>query len=88
MIFAFSKESDDGTDKVLVVVNLDPNRAQDATIHLDVASLELPLARPYLVHDELSGETFEWVGADPYVRLDPSWRVAHVLSLNLAAGQE
>jgi len=33
------------------------------------------------VFDELSGEGFEWVGSDPFVRLDPLVRVAHVFDL-------
>ena len=85
-IFAFSKESDDGTDRVLVIVNLDPTNVQEAIVHLDQTLLGLPLGRPYLVHDELSNDTYEWNGPDPYVRLDPTYRVAHILSLNMAAG--
>jgi starch synthase (maltosyl-transferring) len=85
-IFAYSKESDDGNDRVLMVVNLDPHNVQEAIVHLDAAVLNLPLGRPYLVHDELSNETYEWSGTDPYVRLDPGFRVAHILSLNLAQG--
>jgi starch synthase (maltosyl-transferring) len=84
-IFAFSKSSDDGTDRVLTVVNLDPHNAQDAVIHLDLEHLGLPPYGSYLVYDELSHETFNWGGADPYVRLDPGHRVAHIFSLNLAS---
>jgi starch synthase (maltosyl-transferring) len=83
-IVAYSKRTDDGTDRVLVVVNLDPYYPQEATIGLDVNALGLPTTGPYLVFDELSHETFTWIGANPYVRLDPSQRVAHIFSLNLS----
>jgi starch synthase (maltosyl-transferring) len=64
-------------------VNLDPYNPQDALIHLDMTRLGLPPYKPYLVFDELSRETYTWAGADPYVRLDPNYRVAHIFSLNL-----
>jgi starch synthase (maltosyl-transferring) len=83
-IMAYSKASDDLSDRVLTVINLDPYHPQDAVIHLDLGQLNLPADRPYLVYDELSQETFSWFGADPYVRLDPGYRVAHIFSLNLS----
>ena len=81
-IFAYSKESDDGADRVLTVVNLDPLGVQDAVVHLDGELLGLPANAPYAVTDELSQETFTWYGTEPYVRLDPNYRVAHIFSLN------
>ncbi|HLI02152.1 MAG TPA: alpha-1,4-glucan--maltose-1-phosphate maltosyltransferase, partial [Acidimicrobiales bacterium] len=83
-IFAYSKVSEDGTDAVLVVVNLDPHHAQESLVHLGGASLDLPINRPYPVHDELTGETWTWVGTDPWVRLEPWTRVAHLLDLRSA----
>jgi starch synthase (maltosyl-transferring) len=84
-IVAYSKTSDDQADRVLTVVNLDPFNAQDAVVHLDLAHLGLPAYAAYLVYDELSHETYTWAGADPYVRLDPQHRVAHIFSLNLGS---
>jgi starch synthase (maltosyl-transferring) len=81
-IVAYTKISDDGTDRVLTVVNLDPYWAQDAVISLDPAALGLPAATPYRVTDELSGDQYSWTGAQPYVRLDPVQRVAHIFSLD------
>jgi starch synthase (maltosyl-transferring) len=80
-IVAYSKMSDDGRDALLVVVTLDPLLAQDSIVHLDAEVLGLPLDRPYVVRDELSGERFVWSGEDVYVRLEPSSRVAHILDL-------
>jgi starch synthase (maltosyl-transferring) len=80
-IVAYSKTSDDGADRVLTVVNLDPDSPQEATVHLDPTLLGLDPERPYEAFDELTGESYQWWGTDPYVRLDPAIRVAHVLSL-------
>jgi starch synthase (maltosyl-transferring) len=82
-IMAYSKVSDDGQDAVLAVVNLDPVWAQDAIVYLDVAALGLPDSTHYQVVDELSGEWYQWFGSAPYVRLDPRFRVAHVLDLRV-----
>jgi starch synthase (maltosyl-transferring) len=68
-------------DLVLVVVNLDPHRPQETVLSLDLPAMGLPSNAPYRAHDELSGETFSWEDAHPYVRLDPTrGRVAHILS--------
>jgi starch synthase (maltosyl-transferring) len=83
-IVAYSKVSDDGADVVLTVVNLDPYWVQEATVQLDVVALDLPDDRPYLVHDELSGERYTWAGSTAFVRLDPTYRVAHVLDMRPA----
>jgi starch synthase (maltosyl-transferring) len=83
-IIAYSKVSDDGADTILTVVNLDPHSAQDAII--DLWSLGVPFDRAYLIVDELAGDTFEWRGSSPYVRLDPSYRVAHIFDMSSALG--
>ena len=80
LIIAYSKVSDDGDDTVLTVVNLDPHFAQEATV--DLWSLGIPADRAYAVLDELSGELYEWRGTNPYVRLDPTYRVAHILDMS------
>ena len=83
-VIAYSKLSDDGADAVLTVVNLDPHRVQEAILYLDLDRVGVPDDRPYLVVDELSGARYQWSGSTPYVRLDPAWRVAHVLDLRAA----
>ncbi len=87
-VIAYSKLSDDGTDAVLTVVNLDPYWAQEAVLRVDLGDLGLPYDRPYRVFDELSGESFEWFGANPFVRLDPAVGVAHVFDLRSPAGRD
>ena len=80
-VIAFSKHSDDRSDVVLVVVNLDPRNVQESTLALDLGLLGLPWDVPFEAHDELTAQTFEWQGAHPYVRLDPLAEPAHVLHL-------
>jgi starch synthase (maltosyl-transferring) len=87
-VIAYSKLSDDGTDAVLTVVNLDPYWPQDAMLSIDLGDLGLPFDRSYRVFDELSGDSFEWFGANPYVRLDPPGRVAHIFDLRASGGPD
>nr|WP_245530345.1 alpha-1,4-glucan--maltose-1-phosphate maltosyltransferase [Cellulomonas flavigena] len=73
-------------DTVVVVVNIDPHRAREGTVHLDLSAFGLPAGRGVVAHDVLSGESFAW-SDEVYVRLDPQVRVAHVVHLEHAPGQ-
>jgi starch synthase (maltosyl-transferring) len=76
-----SRMSDDGSDVLLIIVNLDPHSAHEATTWLDLAALGIPADMPFAAHDELSGATYSWWGPANYVRLDPAYQAAHVLHL-------
>ncbi|HUR50534.1 MAG TPA: alpha-1,4-glucan--maltose-1-phosphate maltosyltransferase [Mycobacteriales bacterium] len=80
-VMAWSKR--DGDDVVLVVVNLDPRSAHEATVHLDLPALGLGPDDRALVTDALTGQSWTW-GRAAYVRLDPSQEPAHVLSVKRA----
>ena len=80
-VIAYSKHTDDRSDVVLIVANLDPWQTHEATVGLDLGLLGLPWDQPYEAFDELSGQTFLWHGPEPYVRLDPH-QAAHVLRLH------
>ncbi|MEV7775706.1 alpha-1,4-glucan--maltose-1-phosphate maltosyltransferase [Kitasatospora sp. NPDC086791] len=68
-------------DAVLVVLNLDPHRAQQGTVTLDLAELGLEPGAAFDVHDELGGAEYRWC-AENGVRLDPlAGQVAHVLTI-------
>jgi starch synthase (maltosyl-transferring) len=85
LIVAYSKISDDGSDVMLMVVSLDPYHMQSSVLRLDLEALGLSSFRPFTAVDELSGETYQWFGADPYVKLEPWARVAHIIHLPDAA---
>ncbi|MFC1430170.1 alpha-1,4-glucan--maltose-1-phosphate maltosyltransferase [Streptacidiphilus sp. N1-3] len=67
-----------GEDLVLVVLNLDPYRAQHGRVRLDMAALGLRPGESFVVDDALSGGTQRW-GHVNQVRLDPRSSVAQVL---------
>jgi len=80
-ILVYSKHTEDRSDVVLVVVNLDPHNPAETTLWIDLGLLGFPWDAPYEAHDELSGQSFAWHGPEPYVRLDPADTPAHILHL-------
>jgi starch synthase (maltosyl-transferring) len=82
-VLAYSKHTEDRSDVVLVVANIDPLHAHETTLGLDLGVLGLAWDQPYEVYDELSGQAFRWQGADPYVRLDPH-QAAHVFHVRVS----
>jgi len=68
------------SDTVLVVVNLDPHQAREATVWLDLPALGIDWHEGFTVTDELSGDSFRW-GQANYVRLDPAVRPAHIFTV-------
>ncbi len=77
-ILAYLKQSPDGANRLLVVVNLDPANMQHGWVTLPLADLNLPALTPYEMEDLLDGERYTWTGAANYVRLDPAERPAHI----------
>ncbi|MFL6063163.1 MAG: alpha-1,4-glucan--maltose-1-phosphate maltosyltransferase [Friedmanniella sp.] len=76
-VLAYSKRT--GDDVVLVICSLDPLNTVESEVYLDMEALGLDTADVYLVHDELTGQTWRW-GQRAFVRLtvdDP----AHILTL-------
>ena len=85
-LLVYTKTATDGSDAVLVVVNLDPAGAHEGLLHLDLGQLGVPWSGPFTARDELTGETYTWDGPQPYVRLDPAEDVeAHVFAIEATA---
>jgi starch synthase (maltosyl-transferring) len=74
------EQNGNAADTVLVVVNLDPHQAKEATVWLDMPALGMDWHEGFTVTDELSGEIFSW-GQANYVRLDPAVRTAHIFTV-------
>ena len=77
-IIAYSKTSEDGTNEVLVVVNLDPHYKQSGFITLPLEDLGLDPRQPYQAHDLLTDARYLWHGARNYVELNPQTIPAHI----------
>jgi starch synthase (maltosyl-transferring) len=77
-IIAYSKSSEDQSNEVLVVVNLDPNYKQSGFITLPLEDLGLDPRQPYQAHDLLTDARYLWHGTHNYLELDPQSVPAHI----------
>ncbi|TDQ53602.1 alpha-1,4-glucan--maltose-1-phosphate maltosyltransferase [Actinorugispora endophytica] len=88
-IICYSKRlaaADQGPDDVvLVVANLNPHHAREATVRLDLPALGFAPDDRITVTDQLSGLSYQWAEAN-YVRLDPHVQTAHVFTVTSAVG--
>jgi starch synthase (maltosyl-transferring) len=78
-LIAYSKQTADGSDLVLTIVNLDPHHVQTGWVELPLETLGIDPERSFEVHDLLDGSTYLWDGPRNYVELDPAVRPGHVL---------
>ncbi len=81
-IIAYSKR--EGDNLILVVVNLDPNFAQETTIHWDFSALDIKEGS-FEVTDLIDSARYTW-SPQTYVRLDPtrlSGKVVHIAKVKL-----
>ncbi|MDQ3855788.1 MAG: alpha-1,4-glucan--maltose-1-phosphate maltosyltransferase [Chloroflexota bacterium] len=85
-IIAYSKVSEDGSNRILVVVNLDPHNPQEATLHLNGMALGLDDGSRYVVHDLITDARYTWAGTSTYVRLDPHYEPVHIFRLEATTG--
>ena len=83
-IIAYSKMAKDGSDPIIVVVNLDPHGARESVVNLDLPALGLAWSDTFSVHDLLTGNTWPW-GQRNYIRLDPFATPAHILAVRKSA---
>lgn len=76
-IVAYLKASPDGSNAVIVVVNLNPFQAQESHVWVPPAALGAAPGGSYRVRDLLTGQAYPWSERN-YVRLDPQTEPAHI----------
>ena len=81
-IIGYSKESDDRSNLVVTVVNLDPHHTQSGYLALPLDSLEIPPDRAYEAEDLLTGARYLWHGPRNYVELNPTTLSGHILKIH------
>ena len=80
-LLAFTKSTEDGTNQVLVVINLDPHYRQSGFVNLPLEELKIDPYQPFQVHDLLTDTRYLWNGSRNYVQLDPTGLPAHIFAL-------
>lgn len=87
-ILCFSKTTGDFGDRLICVINLDPNRVQEGIVELNLTALGLAVDQTYFVHDLLTNQTWNWKGPKNYVRLDPQIAPAHLFVVRVPVFKE
>ncbi len=85
VVFSKHKETENGKDTLIIVVNVDPHSARESTVSLNLDALSIdPEDRnedgTFRVDDLLTGSSWNW-GEHNYVRLDAHVEPAHILYL-------
>jgi len=87
-LICYSKGTEDLSNVILVVVNLDPRYPQSGWVELDLEVMGLDPHQPYQVHDLLTDTRYLWEGRRNYVELNPQVVPAHVFRLRQQARSE
>jgi len=77
-LICYSKCIQDGSNVVLVVVNLDYRYKQSGWVTLALDELGIAQDREYQIHDLLDNVTYTWKGTRNYVELNPVKIPAHI----------
>lgn len=77
-LICYSKRTPDGSNTMLMLVNLDPKYTQSGWTDLDLWALGLGPDDRFWIHDVLDGSRYEWHGRRNYIELNPMKMPAHV----------
>ena len=78
-LICYSKATNDLSNVILVVVNLDSFNVQTGWVNLDLGSLGLDVESSFQAHDLLGEGRYLWRGPRNYVALTPESLPAHIL---------
>jgi starch synthase (maltosyl-transferring) len=80
-LLAYSKQTPDGSNVVVVIVNLSPHHAHSGWLHLDLGTLGFDAERSFQAQDLLTDAHYLWQGARNYVLIDPHAVPAQIFRL-------
>ena len=78
-LICYSKATDDLSNVIIVIVNLDSFHTQTGWVDLDLGAIGLDPNRAFQAHDLLGGGLFLWQGPRNFVALEPESLPAHIL---------
>ncbi|MFC2009667.1 alpha-1,4-glucan--maltose-1-phosphate maltosyltransferase [Chloroflexota bacterium] len=77
-LICYSKQTEDFSNVIIVVVNLDYHYTQSGWVQLDLQALGLQPQEVFQVHDLLSDARYQWHGSRNYIELKPDVCPAHI----------
>ena len=87
-LLCYSKESEDRSNLLLMVVNLDPNYTQAGFVTLPLDELEILRDHGYEAEDLLTGARYLWHGERNYLELNPARQCGHILKIHRKVKEE
>ena len=78
-LICYSKTTEDLSNVIVVIVNLDCFHVQSGWVELDLGSLGLDPLHAFQVHDLLGEGQYLWQGSRNYVELSPEKMPGHIL---------
>jgi starch synthase (maltosyl-transferring) len=82
-LMAYVKRSADGSNIILVVVNLDQSATQTGWLRFPLELFSLSHQHSFTVEDLLSGSRYQWNGEWNYVEVNPWHMPAHIFRVTL-----
>jgi len=83
-LMAYVKQSDEGNNIILTVVNLDPSRTQSGWLRFPLERFGLSHLHQFNVEDLLNGNHYQWNGEWNFVEINPRNMPAHIFRVTLA----
>lgn len=80
-LICYSKQTEDRSNVILVIVNLDYRYKQSGWVELSLEKLGLKPEQAYQVHDLLTDARYRWHGTRNYVELNPQTIPAHLFRI-------
>jgi starch synthase (maltosyl-transferring) len=80
-LICYSKRSQDGSDLLVMVVNLDPHHIQTGYLELPLEDFRIDSNHPFQAHELLTGARYLWNGPRNFVELDPASVPAHIFRI-------
>ncbi len=87
-LICYSKHTDDLSNVILVVVNLDVHHTHAGWVELPPDIFDLDPHQPYQVHDLLSDTRYLWHGATHFVEINPGLLPAQIFRLRRRVRRE
>ncbi len=80
-LLSYGKATDDFSNIILIVVNLDPFHTQSGWVRFPLKEFGMGSDQPYLVHDLISDDKYIWQGERNYVELNPHILPARIFKI-------
>jgi starch synthase (maltosyl-transferring) len=80
-LLAYSKQSMDGSNLIVTVINLDPRHRHSGFLELPLAELGVDSDHPFQAHELLTDARYIWQGGRSYVEIDPASVPAHIFRI-------